>query len=99
MLSLAPLSVNVPVPAFVKPPPAPAITPAKAVAAALLPPVVNVLAPRFTPVTAVPLSEPIVSLASSDKIPVPVNVSADPSGIAVPPCTCSVPALIAVPPL
>ena len=92
-------SVNTPVPAFTRlPTPVSDITPAKLVAAALLPPVVRVLAPRLTPVPAVPPSEPIVSLASSDKTPAPVNVTADPSGIAVPPCKRSVPALIAVPP-
>ena len=92
-------SVNEPVPVLVRLPPAmPEITPANVVVTALLPPVVSTLAPRFTPVLTVPASEPISSLPSNDRMPVPVSPTADPFGIAVPPCTCSVPAVIDVAP-
>ena len=96
---MLPLSVKMPVPAFVSdPPPAPLIWPARAVSL-LSPPVVSVFALSCTVPPAAPASEPIVSLASRLSWASDAMVTALASGIAVPKLTRSTPALTFVAPL
>ncbi len=60
---------------------------------------VNVFAPSATVVEATPDSAPMVSLfSSSNWAAAVVSVTADPSGIALPLCACSVPAVMLVVP-
>ena len=95
---LAPDSVRVPLPTFVRLPPDPPIVPAKVVELPL-PPAVSALSLSNTPDRLTPVNEPIVSELDSSSLEVEFDrFTALASGIALPLATTSLPSAICVPP-